>query len=73
MPKALIHIGDKPILWHIMTIYSRFGYNEFILCVGYKGHVIKDYFVNYANYSRDFTIHMGDNYLQYHTDISESK
>ncbi len=55
-PKPLIEIGDRPILWHIMKIYSRFGFNRFVLPVGYKGSMIKDYFLNYEFRNRDFTI-----------------
>ena len=46
-PKPMVLIGDKPILWHIMKIYSTYGYNDFVICCGYKGHVIKEYFANY--------------------------
>jgi glucose-1-phosphate cytidylyltransferase len=59
-PKPMIEIGDKPILWHIMKIYSYFGFNEFILCLGYKGDVIKEYFYNYKILNNDFTIVLGD-------------
>ena len=45
-PKPMVDIGDKPILWHIMKIYSSYGYNDFIVCLGYKGYVIKEYFAN---------------------------
>ena len=58
-PKPLVPIGDRPILWHIMKIYSAFGFNEFILCLGYKGEMIKQYFLNYDLASSDFTIHLG--------------
>ena len=46
-PKPMVEIGEEPILWHIMKIYSHFGYNDFIICLGYKGNIIKDYFINY--------------------------
>jgi len=52
-PKPMIEIGDRPILWHIMNWYASFGFVEFIICCGYKGHMIKDYFVNYYNYQGD--------------------
>ena len=55
-PKPMIEIGGKPMLWHIMNIYSSYGFNEFIVCCGYKGNVIKDYFVNYYNYMCDITV-----------------
>lgn len=55
-PKPMVTIGDHPILWHIMKIYASYGYKEFILCLGYKGEVIKDYFLNYAKMNSSFTI-----------------
>lgn len=55
-PKPMVSIGDKPILWHIMNIYSHFGFNEFILATGYKGESIKDYFLNYYNFNSDLVI-----------------
>jgi glucose-1-phosphate cytidylyltransferase len=55
-PKPMVVIGNKPILWHIMKIYSHYGFNDFILCLGYKGEVIKEYFLNYDILSSDFTI-----------------
>jgi len=59
-PKPLIEIGGKPMLWHIMKTYAHYGFNEFVLCLGYKGQMIKDYFINYNNYVNDFTIKLGD-------------
>lgn len=59
-PKPMVEIGGKPILWHIMKIYSTFGYKEFILALGYKGNVIKDYFINYFLYNNDITIQLGN-------------
>lgn len=58
-PKPLIEIGDRPIIWHIMKLYSFYGYHEFIICCGYKGHLIKDYFVNYYMYQTESTFHLG--------------
>ena len=55
-PKPLVEIGGKPILWHIMKLYAYFGYNNFVICLGYKGNMIKDYFTNYDLYHNDFTI-----------------
>jgi len=55
-PKPMVEIGGKPILWHIMKHYSYYGYNEFILALGYKGNVIRDYFLNFYNYNNDFTV-----------------
>ena len=57
-PKPLVEIGYMPILWHIMKIYSAFGYNEFILALGYKGCMIKEYFLNYQELSNDFTLNL---------------
>jgi glucose-1-phosphate cytidylyltransferase len=54
-PKPMIHIGDKPILWHIMKIYSHYGFNDFVICLGYKGYVIKEYFSNYFLHESDVT------------------
>ena len=55
-PKPMIEIGGKPILWHIMKIYSHFGYTDFVICVGYRGYMIKEYFANYVLHSSDVTI-----------------
>lgn len=59
-PKPMVEIGEKPILWHIMKIYSYYGFNEFILALGFKGNVIRDYFLNYNFYSNDFTVYIGN-------------
>lgn len=59
-PKPMVEIGGKPILWHIMKIYAHFGYKDFILALGYKGEVIKNYFINYYLYNNDFTVHLGN-------------
>jgi len=58
-PKPMIEIGEKPILWHIMKLYSFFGYNDFIICCGYKGYMIKDYFVHYYMYQTESTFDLG--------------
>jgi glucose-1-phosphate cytidylyltransferase len=58
-PKPMVSIGGKPILWHIMKIYSHFGFNEFVLCLGYKGEIIKEYFYHYSLFSNDTTIRLG--------------
>jgi len=59
-PKPMVEIGGKPILWHIMKHYSQYGYNEFILALGYKGNVIRDYFLNYFIYNNDFSVDLGN-------------
>ncbi|MBR6321604.1 MAG: glucose-1-phosphate cytidylyltransferase [Lachnospiraceae bacterium] len=66
-PKPMIEIGGKPILWHIMKIYSHYGYHEFIICAGYKQHVIKEYFANYYTYNSDVTFDLSDNSVVVHT------
>ena len=58
-PKPMVMVGDKPILWHIMKLYSYYGVNDFILCLGYKGEMIKEYFLNYDEYTHDFTLQLG--------------
>lgn len=71
-PKPMIEIGEKPILWHIMKHYSHYGFSEFIICLGYKGNLIKEYFANYFLYGADVTFDMryGNN-MQVHTNMSE--
>ena len=71
-PKPMIEIGGKPILWHIMKIYSYYGYNDFIICLGYKGHVIKEYFINYFLYNSDITVEVGSNQLDVHYTNTEN-
>ena len=65
-PKPMITIGDKPILWHIMKIYSHYGINEFVVCLGYKGYVIKEYFANYFLHMSDVTFCMANNRMEVH-------
>ncbi|MEH6607784.1 MAG: glucose-1-phosphate cytidylyltransferase [Halioglobus sp.] len=65
-PKPMIEIGGKPILWHIMKMYSYHGVNEFVICCGYKGYVIKEYFANYFLHQSDVTFHMSENRMQVH-------
>ncbi|MBI4778383.1 NTP transferase domain-containing protein, partial [Candidatus Desantisbacteria bacterium] len=60
-PKPMIEIGGKPILWHIMKIYSHYGFNDFIICLGYKGYAIKEYFSNYFLHMSDVTFDMTNN------------
>jgi len=66
IPKPMIKIGHKPILWHIMKIYSTYGINDFIICCGYKGYVIKEYFANYFLHMSDITFTMKDNKMNVH-------
>ena len=66
-PKPMIEIGGKPILWHIMKIYSKYGFNEFIICAGYKQDVIKAYFANYYTYNSDVTFDLSNNTVEVHT------
>ena len=70
-PKPMIEIGDKPILWHIMKIFSSQGFNDFVICLGYKGYVIKEYFFNYFLHSSDVTIEVKDNKVQVHNSTAE--
>jgi glucose-1-phosphate cytidylyltransferase len=70
-PKPMVEIGGKPILWHIMKIYSHHGINEFIICLGYKGHVIKEYFANYFLHMSDVTFDLNENKMQVHRINSE--
>ncbi|MBF0465893.1 MAG: glucose-1-phosphate cytidylyltransferase [Nitrospirae bacterium] len=65
-PKPMIEVGGMPILWHIMKIYSQYGFNEFILCLGYKGEIIKNFFYHYEMYSNDFTIELGSRNIEVH-------
>ena len=65
-PKPMIEIGGRPILWHIMKIYSAYGINDFIICCGYKSHIIKEYFANYFLYMSDVTFNMSDNSMTVH-------
>ena len=71
-PKPLVEIGGKPILWHIMKIYSQYGVNDFIICCGYKGYLIKEYFANYFLHQSDVTFTMQDNKMEVHQNYSES-
>ena len=70
-PKPMIKIGDKPILWHIMKTYSHYGINDFIICCGYKGYVIKEYFTNYYKHMADMTINLCSNDIEYHKNDAE--
>lgn len=71
-PKPMIEIGNKPILWHIMKLYSSNGINDFIICCGYKGYLIKEYFANYSLHQSDVTFDLETNNIIVHNDRSES-
>ncbi|MDD3065264.1 MAG: glucose-1-phosphate cytidylyltransferase, partial [Endomicrobiaceae bacterium] len=66
VPKPMVEIGGRPILWHIMKIYSHYGFNDFIILTGYKSHIIKDYFINYYNRYSDITVDMSKNSVEIH-------
>lgn len=70
-PKPMVEIGGMPILWHIMKIYSAYGFNDFIVCLGYKGYVIKEYFANYFLHRSDITIDLKDNSIKVHDSQAE--
>lgn len=70
-PKPMVEIGEKPILWHIMKIYSHYGFNEFIICLGYKGYSIKEYFTNYYKHNSDMTVDLSNNSLEVHSNFAE--
>lgn len=70
-PKPMIEIGGKPILWHIMKSYSAYGVNDFVICCGYKGYVIKEYFANYFLHTSDVTFDMRTNEMQVHQQYAE--
>ena len=71
-PKPMIEIGGKPILWHIMKIYAAHGVSDFIICCGYKGYIIKEYFANYYLHMSDVTYDMTDNSMIVHNERAES-
>ena len=70
-PKPMIEVGGKPILWHIMKMYSKHGVNDFVICCGYKGYVIKEYFANYFLHMSDVTFDMQDNRMEVHQKKAE--
>jgi glucose-1-phosphate cytidylyltransferase len=71
-PKPMVEVGGRPVLWHIMKIYAHYGFHRFILCLGYKGSAIKDYFVNYEAMSNDFTVYLGrKSQMTYQSDHTE--
>jgi len=70
-PKPMVEIGGRPMLWHIMKIYSHFGFNDFIICLGYKGYMIKEYFANYFLHMADVTFHLAENRMEVHREMAE--
>ena len=70
-PKPMVEIGGKPIIWHIMKTYSSYGFNEFVVLLGYKGHVIKEFFSNYYLYQSNVTIDLKNNSVDIHQNESE--
>ncbi|WP_022728098.1 glucose-1-phosphate cytidylyltransferase [Fodinicurvata sediminis] len=70
-PKPMVEVGGRPLLWHIMKLYSHFGVQDFIICCGYKGYVIKEYFSNYFMHMSDVTFDMGSNRVTYHQNRAE--
>lgn len=73
-PKPMVTIGDKPILWHIMKIYAHYGHQEFVLCLGYKGEVIKRYFLDYEAMNRDLTVTLGRRcHIEFHNSHDEEE
>jgi glucose-1-phosphate cytidylyltransferase len=73
IPKPMIPIGPYPIIWHVMKTYAHFGFRQFVVCLGYKGQVIKDFFLNYEAYTRDFTIRFGrGGGIDYHSEHAEA-
>ncbi|VVE74092.1 nucleotidyl transferase [Pandoraea anapnoica] len=70
-PKPMVEVGGKPILWHIMKIYSHYGINDFIICCGYRGYVIKEYFANYFLHMSDVTFDMSNNRMEVHQRYAE--
>ena len=70
-PKPMIEIGGKPILWHIMKLYSEAGVNDFVICLGYKGYMIKEYFANYFLHTSDVTIDVKENRMEVHSKYAE--
>jgi glucose-1-phosphate cytidylyltransferase len=71
-PKPMVEIGGRPILWHVMKTYSQFGHNDFIICLGYKGYVIKEFFANYFLHMSDVTLHLAENRMEVHRNTAES-
>lgn len=71
IPKPMVEIGSRPILWHIMKIYSHWGFNDFIILTGYQSHIIKDYFINYYNRYSDITVDLANDTVEVHKTRTE--
>lgn len=65
-PKPMIEVGGRPILWHIMKLFSHYGFNDFVVCLGYKGYVVKEYFANYVLHNADLTVDLAKGTVEYH-------
>src|SRR6478609_7827490 len=65
-PKPMVEIGGRPILWHIMKVYAHYGVHDFVVCLGYKGYVVKEYFANYFIHNSDVTFHLAENSIEVH-------
>ncbi|MBL8770998.1 MAG: glucose-1-phosphate cytidylyltransferase [Phenylobacterium sp.] len=65
-PKPMVEIGGRPILWHIMKLYSSYGFNDFVVCLGYRGYVVKEYFANYVLHNADLTVDLAKGSIEYH-------
>ena len=70
-PKPMIEIGERPILWHIMKEYSHYGFNQFIICLGYKQHLVKEFFSDYFLHTSDITFDLANNKMIVHNNFSE--
>lgn len=70
-PKPMIEVGGRPILWHIMRLYSHYGFNDFVVCLGYRGYVVKEYFANYVLHNADLTVDLAKGEIQYHARNNE--
>ena len=70
-PKPMIEVGGRPILWHIMKIYGHFGFNDFIIPVGYRGQVIRDFFLNYRDRHSDVSVNLASGHIDRHSEIRE--
>lgn len=71
IPKPMVQVGGKPIIWHIMKTYAQYGINDFVICLGYKGDVIKDYFLHYDANNNDFTVDLSNNSIEFHNGHDE--